>query len=60
MLVRVVVGVNGLDLARSAVILRNEDAMRDATMEVYMRLGAMEDADLMITEGRWRGVRDSA
>lgn len=61
MLVRGVVGVNDLDLARSAVVLRNEDAMRDATMEVYMRqLGAMEDAGLIITEGRWRGVRDSA
>lgn len=49
MLVRGVVGVNNLVLARSAVVLRNEDAMRDATMEVYMRLGAMEDAGLMIT-----------
>lgn len=56
MLVRGVVGVNDLDLAKSAVVLRNEDAMRDATMEVYMLLGRMEDAGLMITEGRSRGV----
>ena len=56
---RGVLGVNDLDLASNAVVLRNEDAMVDATVEVYMDLGGGR-CWLMITEGCWRGARASA
>lgn len=36
---RGVLEVTDRGFARTAVVLRNEDAMGDATMEVYMRLG---------------------
>lgn len=60
MLVRGVVVVNDLDGAKSAVVRRNEDAMGDATMEIYMRLGGDGRCWLYDYGGVSEGARDSA